>query len=222
MNKIKDFTDSERAKWGDVYANLVEGSLELLDVLSQEELNSRFFSTNLEYLKSYLDSLSTADYKASGKGLFEAFKNDDKYKDEVIQYRATIQDKLDKLVNCSRCKCSRCVINCEFKSCSRCLTKERVITCDLEDEYFIKESDQTVKLWSNDLGREMNFAVRGVLVDNHSQGTYVYLIEKSNPDNQHILEYVKPLSGVVEYLPIENVELLNELHKFFVLAGCDS
>lgn len=222
MNKIQEFTNAERQKYGDLYGKLVMKQSEASSLLSQDEMRKRFYVHNLPKLKQYLDMLDEADRKANGSGLLEIFKSDDKYKEEVLEFKATILDTIDKLALCLECKCSNCSSICNFNSCLNCRVSESTRVCSEDDEYYLKSSSRVLKLWSNDEKRNVTFNVKAIIEDAHSEGTYYYLIEDGNRDNQHILEYIKESNGKEEFLPVENTTLLDELFQFFVKSGAEN
>lgn len=218
MNKIKDFTDSQRAEYSKTYIDLIMNIEELNTFLSSNEVNKRYFSRKVHLIKDYLDQLDEADRLADGTGLFEFLKDDNKYKDDVLRFKTQIIDELTKLKLCEKCKCSTCVSECKFKSCHYCQTTCNVQGCD-HDRYYITVGHKDVILYSNDENRDVLFHVVGLLTDDFANKHYIYLVELENKNNQHILEYHKYVNGTIDYLPLDE-ELLDKIYNVFVGLDC--
>lgn len=218
MNKIKEFTDAERSIYSKPYVDMVMATEEIAEFLDPQELKSRNFYKKIDVLKEYLDKLDEADRKAEGEGLFEVFKSDDKYKDEVIGFKNKVVNDLIKLNLCHKCKCLTCTKECKFKSCKYCRFDEYIYNCDTE-RYYITRGQHNVSLYSNDEDRDVYFNVEGLLKDHFSNKQYIYLIEANNKSNQHILEYCKYVNGNIDYLPLDQ-ELLDKIYDIFVRLEC--
>ena len=218
MNKIKDFTDGERSKYGKLFSDLTFKISETQEMVSDKELNSRCYYDNLPVLQDYLEKVNEADRKAEGTGLFERFKSDEVYKDEVIAHRRRIQDKLDSLERCNSCKCSSCNFECPFKQCRNCINGTKVVGCDLE-RYVVTTGYKNVTLYNNDTEEYVTFEVVGMLYDLEEDYKYIYLCEVGNSENQHILGYVKQLNGEVEYEGLEE-DILDEVYEIFNKFNC--
>lgn len=218
MNKIKDFTDSERAQYSKIYVDLIMNIEEINTFLSTTESNKRFFVRKVHHLKEYLDKIDEADRLADGNGLLDFLKSDDKYKDDLLKFKATIADELNKLTLCHTCKCSTCVSDCKFKSCHYCNYTNKVANCDHE-RYYVTVGHSPISLYSNDEEHDVHFEVVGLLTDDFANKHYIYLVERNNKNNQHILEYCKYVNGTIEYLPIDE-ELLDKIYNTFVGFDC--
>lgn len=218
MNKIKDFTDAERAIYSQAYIDLIMNIEELETFLSENEPNKRFFKRKVHLIKEYLDQLDEADRLAEGKGILDFLKSDEKYKDDVLKFKASRIDDLNKLMLCHTCKCATCVSECKFKSCHYCSYHSKVVGCDKE-RYYVTKGLAPITLYSNDEERDVHFDVVGLLKDDFSNKDYIYLVERNNKDNQHILEYCKYTNGTIDYLPIDE-ELLDKIYDVFVGFDC--
>ncbi len=218
MNKIEEFTQSEREKYSHLYLDLVTASDEIAPFLSKEENEARYFNRRMHVIKDYLDALDQADQKASGNGLLEMFKSDEKYKEEALKVKAGIATELDKLGYCQQCKCLHCTKECPFKSCRNCKHSAFVTACD-EERYSIITNLPTLSLYSNDEARDVLFKVLGVLRDNYSNKHYIYLVESNNPNNQHILEQVEYVNGQCDYTPLD-ADILDKIYDLFVRFNC--
>lgn len=218
MNKIKAFTDSEREQYGKLYVDLIMNIEEMSAFLTDEELKKRFFTRKVHLIKSYLDALDHADQQAEGNGLLEMFKSDEKYKDEVLQYKATLSDDLTKLQKCHQCRCLKCSVPCPFNACHYCNYTNHIVGCD-QQRYTVTTGHTPITLYSNDEDRDVHFRVIGLLKDDFSDKQYIYLVETNNKDNQHILEYKKYIDGTKDYLPIDE-ELLDKIYNIFVGFDC--
>ncbi|MGL4737055.1 MAG: hypothetical protein ACRCW2_06315 [Cellulosilyticaceae bacterium] len=218
MNKIKAFTDSERQQYSPLYVDLIMNMEEIRPFLSDEELQSRFFTRKVHQIKAYLDALDQADQQAEGGGLLEFLKSDDKYKDEVLKFKATLSDDLTKLQKCHQCHCSKCTATCPFKSCHYCSYNNHVVGCD-QQRYTVTTGHPSITLYSNDEDRDVHFRTIGLLKDDFSDKQYIYLVETTNKENQHILEYRKYVDGTKDYLPIDE-ELLDKVYDLFVGFNC--
>ncbi|MBU5228312.1 hypothetical protein KQI36_16970 [Clostridium senegalense] len=218
MNKIKEFTNSERNYYKDLYTELILSIDNISELLDEDDYNSRFFIKKVHIIKDYLDRLDDADYKADKKDFFDFLKSDEKYKTEVLDYKSTIINDLKKLELCRKCKCLKCVSSCSFKKCLNCLPSYYVHNCNKTDNCITKGLN-TITLYSNDEERDVNFEPLGLLEELKENKYYIYLVENNNRNNQHILEYVKYLNGEVEYLPITK-EDLDKIYDSFVKLNC--
>ncbi len=218
MNKIQGFTDAERAKYGKLYADFIMHGEEIAALHGDKVADQRFYRRKAPVLKTYLDALDEADYKANGQGVMEMFKSDNQYKEEALAVKRKAEHDIEKLVKCSTCACAKCLQVCPFNACSYCQFTAKITACDKE-RYCITTGHKPVSLYSNDEEREVYFEVQGMLTDNFSNKRYTYLVETANRDNQHILEYNKYVNGEVEYLPIDE-ELLDKVYNVFVELGC--
>lgn len=218
MNKIKDFTDEERAQYSKLYVDLVMHTDEISPFLSSDEMNKRFFVRKVHHLKEYLDKLDEADLLADDTGVFDFLKSDEKFKNDVLKFKGTVIDDLNKLALCHNCKCSTCVSDCKFKSCYYCAYTNQVANCDRE-RYYITVGHPNITLYSNDDERDVHFEVIGLLTDDFSNKHYIYLVEKNNKNNQHILEYCKYVNGTIDYLPIDE-KLLDKVYDIFLGFDC--
>ncbi|MGL6173169.1 MAG: hypothetical protein ACRC1P_00960 [Cellulosilyticaceae bacterium] len=218
MNKIKDFTDAERNQYSKIYVDLIMNIEEITPFLSSDESNKRFFVRKVHHLKEYLDKLDDADHLANGTGIFDFLKSDEKHKDDVLKFKSTIADELNKLTLCNTCKCASCVSDCKFKSCHYCGYTNKVANCD-QQRYYVTAGHPSVTLYSNDEERDVQFDVVGLLTDDFANKHYIYLVERNNKNNQHILEYCKYVNGSIDYLPIDE-ELLDKIYDLFVGFDC--
>ncbi|WP_061995638.1 hypothetical protein [Clostridium sp. ATCC 25772] len=218
MNKIKEFTNSERDHYKDLYTDLILSIDNISELLDEDDYNSRFFIKKVHIIKDYLDKLDDADYKADKKDFFDFLKSDEKYKTEVLNYKSTIINDLKKLELCRKCKCLKCISSCSFKKCLNCLPSYYVHNCNEMDNCITKGLN-TITLYSNDEERDVNFEPLGLLENLKENKYYIYLVENNNRNNQHILEYIKYLNGEVEYLPITK-EDLDKIYDSFVKLNC--
>lgn len=218
LNKIKEFTNSERDHYKDLYTDLILSIDNISELLDEDDYNSRFFIKKVHIIKDYLDKLDDADYKADKKDFFDFLKSDEKYKTEVLNYKSTIINDLKKLELCRKCKCLKCISSCSFKKCLNCLPSYYVHNCNEMDNCITKGLN-TITLYSNDEERDVNFEPLGLLEDLKENKYYIYLVENNNRNNQHILEYIKYLNGEVEYLPITK-EDLDKIYDSFVKLNC--
>lgn len=218
MNKIKDFTDAERKKYSQAYIDLIMNIEEIETFLPPEEVQKRFFKKKVHVIKEYLDQLDEADRLADGKSPLDFLKSDEQYKKEALKFKATIVEDLDKLELCHKCKCSTCIKACPFKSCHYCRHSSRVVGCD-QERYYVTTGMAPITLYSNDEQRDVHFEVVGLLTDDFSNKHYIYLVERNNKENQHILEYCKYTNGSVDYLSIDE-ELLDKVYDIFVGFDC--
>lgn len=218
LNKIKEFTNSERDHYKDLYTDLILSIDNISELLDEDDYNSRFFIKKVHIIKDYLDKLDDADYKADKKDFFDFLKSDEKYKTEVLNYKSTIINDLKKLELCRKCKCLKCISSCSFKKCLNCLPSYYVHNCNEMDNCITKGLN-TITLYSNDEERDVNFEPLGLLENLKENKYYIYLVENNNRNNQHILEYIKYLNGEVEYLPITK-EDLDKIYDSFVKLNC--
>ncbi|MHC1750067.1 MAG: hypothetical protein AB9856_17495 [Cellulosilyticaceae bacterium] len=218
MNKIKAFTDAERSQYENLYVDIIMNTDEISQFLSDEDLRMRYVTKKAPILKEYLDKLDDADRKAEGNGLLEFLKSDDQYKEEVIAFKNEHLDELTKLTLCHKCKCLTCSKPCKFKSCQFCSYSNYVYNCDTE-RYSITRGHHNISLYSDDEERDVYFNVVGILKDDFSNKQYIYLVEATNKDNQHILEYCKYVNGNVEFLPLDET-LLDKIYNLFVALDC--
>lgn len=218
MNKIKDFTDAELEYYGQIYAKLILNQTDSEILLDKEELEKRYFYKNTYVLSEYVEKIKDANYKADGSGFLELFRDDEKYKQELLAYKMKHKETIDKLTQCASCKCSTCLQICKYEICKNCLSNMRTAACE-QDKYYIKTSENIVTLYSEDEQREVHFRVKGILYDSNTNEDYIYLIETTDPDNQHILQYVKNINGIVDYVSISEEEL-DRIYELFVEANC--
>ena len=218
MNKIEEFTQSERQKYSHLYLDLVTGADEIAPFLSKSENEQRYFNRRMHVIKDYLDALDIADQKASGEGFFERFKSDEQYKEEALKVKSLIATELEKLTYCGKCNCLHCTSECPFKSCRNCRHSYFVSACDKE-RYCIVSNLPHLSLYSNDEERDVLFKVLGLLRDHYSNKNYIYLVESSNPNNQHILEQVEYVNGQCDYNPLDS-DILDKVYDTFVRFNC--
>lgn len=87
MNKIIEFTTKEKEKYSKQYTDILFNIDNLKDLLEEDKLKLRKFYSSSKILKEYLDLIDEANIKADGKGLFEYFKDDSKYKEELEKFK---------------------------------------------------------------------------------------------------------------------------------------
>lgn len=218
MNKIKDFTDSERLYYQNIYSNIIMTMDDLSDLLDTDDFNSRFYTKKVHIIKSYLDKLDDADFKANKKDFLDFLKSDEKYKNEVLNYKSTIIRDLNKLELCNKCKCLKCISHCKFNKCLNCLPTNFVHNCNKENTLVAKGFNNVV-LYSNDENRDVNFEVLGLLDSLDYKKKFIYLVEVTNRNNQHILEYVSYINGETEYTPVDE-DTLDKVYNNFVKLDC--
>ncbi|APU87198.1 hypothetical protein [Clostridium botulinum] len=90
MNKIIEFTTKEKEKYSKQYTDILFNIDNLKDLLEEDKLKLRKFYPSSKILKEYLDLIDEANLKADGKGLFEYFKDDSKYKEELKNLNKSI------------------------------------------------------------------------------------------------------------------------------------
>lgn len=216
MNKIKHLTEKERNEYSGVYSDLIMSMEEIKPFIDLTVLRRRPYYNKINKLREYLEAVDEADYKADGSGFFERFKNDDIYINEVYALKAKIKPDLDKLVNCSKCKCSKCFKNCPHRSCINCEPSRYVIACD--NDYMIYSDSTTRTLFDNDNKVNVTFRTEGILYELSTNKNYILMVDVNNSNNQHLLELIQLLNGNEEFGQLDK-ETLNRIYNIFVDFG---
>lgn len=186
--------ESEKNKYNKIYTDLIFASDDLKQMLDSQELNKRSFLSKVETLKDYMNFLDKLEKDTQQKkGLFAKLFNKNEDVDSKVNNYLT-RDKiinLDKLSNCSLCKCRNCISKCPMNQCYNCREKEYVLNCNKIDSA-LTNTNEIVTLYNGN--NEIVFDVKGYLIEKDEEGNYiryVYLIDKNDYDNQHILRYSK-------------------------------
>ncbi|AMN31366.1 DUF1292 domain-containing protein [Clostridium perfringens] len=216
MNKIKNFTDEELKKYSSLLNNLTLNSSDYMFI--EDIAEGRFFFKMLPTLQDYLKKIEEINIKADGTGILEIFKSDEKYKEELLNYKKTILHNLNRLENCNKCICSKCNLKCPFKpsGCIECKPNKRIVACDKERYVFYKSEEQ-LKLCDNDKNdKETIFYIVAELHDRLDGKKYIYLKEVGNDENEQLLEFKIKINGDIEYLSLETEERIDEIYNIYV------
>lgn len=220
MNKIKDWTDSERERHVPYHVKITNAIAENISFLSEEEKKNRRYYKAINGLSTYLEALDTADYKADGKGIFDCFKSDMKYQEEAERVKRDNWNDIKQCIKCSRCKCLDCTLDCPFKSCFNCNHTEHVFNCD-KDKYCIIKGMPDVELICHDFGdRLVRFEVLGRLINKEDNNQYVLIAEIGNPSNSQLYRYVKYMNGSEDFCQMDSEEHLDKIYDIFVSLDC--
>ena len=220
MNKIKDFTDSERAKYSPYHVKITNAIAENISLLSDNEKKERRYFKAINGLSKYLEALDTADYKADKKGILDWFRSDMKYQTEAELIRSDNMVDINTCIKCSGCKCLNCSLDCPFRSCFNCNHSEYVFNCD-KDKYCIIKGMQDVELICHDFGDKLvTFEVLGRLINNEDGNQYILIAEKGNPSNSQLYRYVKNMNGLEDFYQMDSEEHLDKIYDIFVSLDC--
>lgn len=217
MNKIKHITDKELNECMNLKKNIEFGSNEPSIMLSEEELDSRVYYKKIKVLDNYIEKIKETNIKADGKGILEIFKDDMQYAEELLNYKNNIQDDLNRLEVCSKCKCLGCSITCSFRSCMECSPNVKVIACD-KSRFYITEGYENIDLYLGDT--LIHYKILGILQDIKLDKKYIYLVEVGDINNQQLLEYKKYLNGKEEFNGIEGKEYDRVWNTFLKFNVC--
>lgn len=228
MNKIKHITDGEREKYGKIQGDISYSISKLMSVLPSEELNLRRFYSKLPILNDYVTKTKEIDMRADKKGVLDVFRSDEKFAEELKEYKNKIIFDLNKLEVCSKCKCLNCEEICPFsiKGCNQCNPTSKIINCD-KVRYRIISHPSNLLLHDDDHDEEIDFKVLGILEDRELGINYIYLVHKTgriSPNgeeefDERIFEYYKKTNGDVEYGNIETFEEINAIYQIFINLG---
>ncbi len=191
---MNETIEIEKNKYKTTYTDLMFAYDDLRQILDEKELNKRTFINKLNTLKDYMELLDKLEAESKkDKGFFNKILKTEKSIDDKIYNYLDHNKKTDieKLQKCRECKCRNCTKECFMKGCLNCREQEYVFDCNKEDALLTKSTDQ-VTLYNDD--KEYVFNVAGYLVEKDEEGNfyrYVYLIDKLDYDNQHILRYSK-------------------------------
>ncbi|XZN14489.1 hypothetical protein ACSW9O_15595 (plasmid) [Clostridium perfringens] len=213
MNKIKDITNKELEEWLEVKGKIEMASCESDILLDKKELDKRLYLKNMSVLNSYIDKIKEINFKADKKGIIDIFRSDQKYLDELLEYKSRVQDNLDRIKCCSSCKCISCTIECPFNACIECFPGIKVAICDKEN-FNITTGYKNIDLDLND--ETIHYEVLGMLTDLRQNKKYIYLSEIGNLDNQQILEYEQNIKGEERFDGIEDKSVLEQVYSIFV------
>lgn len=220
MNKIKDFTDSERVKYSPYHIKITNAIAENINLISDNEKKERRYFKAINGLSKYLEALDTADYKADKKGILDWFRSDMKYQTEAELIRSDNIVDINTCIKCSGCKCLNCSLDCPFRSCFNCNYSEYVFNCD-KDKYCITKGMQDIELICHDFGdRLVKFEVLGRLINNEDGNQYILIAEKGNPSNSQLYRYVKNMNGLEDFYQMDSEEHLDKIYDIFVSLDC--
>lgn len=186
--------NSEKQKYTDIYTQLVFATDDLKQILDESELNKRTFIIKLDALKDYMNFLDKleSDCKPKKGFLSNLLKQKPNLELEIHSYLTPERKiKLSKLSKCANCKCISCINNCPMNHCINCRQTEFVSNCDTENT-LLTLNDDTITLYNN--GEPVVFNLEATLIEkdsNNNFSRYVYLIDRNNNDNHHILQYSK-------------------------------
>lgn len=140
------------------------------------------------------------------------FTNANETLDKDIDYKFTRlieSSSVRKALSCTSCACSKCIIECPFKSCLDCESKI-VKYCDQKRMCITVPTDiKLLSLRNEDRGRNEMYEVICYAKDleNDDGYTYLYMRNKADKDDEQIIKYTKFLNGTEDYKPISEKEL---------------
>ena len=220
MNKIKDFTESERCKYKDYYVKITSGIAETINLISNEERDRRKYFKTINGLSRYLEALDTADFKADKKGILDLFRSDMKYQEEALAIKQECIDDIKSCIKCSKCVCINCSLDCPFRSCFNCNYTEYVFNCNKE-KYCIIKGMPDVELICHDFGDKLvRFYVLGRLINKEDGNQYILIAERGNPSNSQLYRYVKHMNGTEDFFQMDSEEHLDKIYDIFVSLDC--
>lgn len=215
MNKIKDFTLKEREEYSNLYTKVVNAIYEQKELLDAEEVNKRQYVSKINSIKQYLDKIDEVDYKADKKDIFDIFRSDQVYKDELLAFKQKIKHDIKFIKKCSLCKCLTCKTVCNFNGCKSCSQSEIVKECNKTDKC-IYHGLPKITLFHNQSNRDITFNIQGRLVYNDSE--YLLLKNIENENDLQLYRYVVGSTGIKHYETLTSEEI-DEIWDIFVELG---
>lgn len=216
VNKIKDFTSHELNKYQDIYTKIMFEVDEIRPFLPEEIIQNRRYVSKLNQLKAYIDKIKEADCKAEKTGILQS---DEKYKEELLRFKNSINQDLDKMEKCMNCACLNCINeSCQFNSCLGCRQSARVKYCDKERNTLIEFDNWILELTNNDTGSENRYMVLAVVEDLEFEEMYIMLENIKDGSDKLVLKYS---TGIKEdtYGEITNPEEFDQIVSFYMNVG---
>lgn len=214
INKIKGFTEAELTKYEDLYSKVIFAIDKVQEFLPNDVYEGRRYVAKVDDLRHYIAKIKEADYKAEKTGLFAS---DEKYKQELIHYKRTIERDLEKLETCVQCACLECDHDpCPFSSCQGCRQEAHVHSCDKERNALIKYDAWQLNLTDNNTGARDTYDVLGVVEDAVYEQRYILMENIINSDDKLVMIYRPGLKGD-HFDEIENPEEFDQIVNYFMI-----
>lgn len=216
LKQILDYIEERRKVHEPIYVKVMNA----IDT-DTKDVGNKPYSKNINSLESYFEFLKTTELKVKEecKGIMgKMMVNSDHYISDIQAFETTIFGELDQLTKCCKCKCISCDFPCDYKSCHMCESDLYVKGCDKQLGIVIK-GQRTLMLYNNDERRDVEFNVKCFYYDFNSKKTYIYLVDRRNATNEHLLIYTKNIRGIESYDSIENQEELDKVYENILRLG---
>ncbi|RHW65514.1 DUF1292 domain-containing protein [Clostridium botulinum] len=214
MNKIMEFTTKEKEKYSKQYTDILFNIDNLKDLLEEDKLKLRKFYPSSKILKEYLDLIDEANLKADGKGLFEYFKDDSKYKEELEKFKQKHIKNFIQIEECLKCSCFNCVKDCKLNSCLGCKEGSCISNCDHDTFNITIFKDRIIKLTNDATGEDTNFEILAIIQLLENNKKYILLENVLDSEDKYILYYFTTIHGE-EFEQIEDGGEVDKIAEIF-------
>lgn len=214
MNKIIEYTKQEREKYEKMYVDVTYAVNEIQDFVTEEQLRKRKYYSKISVLKEYIDLINKADKEADGKGMFEIFKSDEKYKTMLEEYKSKNSEDLIQISDCCKCACFQCTCECKFDTCLGCREKSKIVYCDHKEINITSYENLTIELFNNDTNENSIYKVLAVIQDIEKEKRYIIIQNIEDEDDKYILYYYPGLKED-RYEEIDNAEEFDRIALLF-------
>ena len=158
----------ELAHYKELYAALVLGIDDVHDYIDKADLDKRRCVRLLPVLNEYIGMLE----KALGDG-----KRKVSPPESLIGFRTQHREELEKLRDCTTCKCLKCARDCNMSGCSRCEPGFRckVASCNNKTSAVYVFENREIELANGETGENENLKVLAVVEDLECKQLYIIL-----------------------------------------------
>lgn len=205
MNKISDFTKSEKDYYGKLYSDIIEAIDNTKDFIGEDAVRNRKFFSKQSIIKSYIELIDEVNKNADKKDILDIFRSDEKYKEELKDYKLKYIDSFSQCESCRKCKCFTCVAECKFNGCLSCKEHSSLIECD-HKEYNVRAFDDFIIDLKNDKTGVINKYKVLCVVQNYIREQQYIAIENVYDKNEKYILYYYPGISEDTYGEISDAE----------------
>lgn len=175
---IRTELQEQETKYGNVYSDIMFALNDIEDFDEDTNLKDRFYYRASKLLKDYLEIIDNLDYEINKKvGFFEKIKQKniiEKKYNELNNFKNRNLKDFNKLSNCSKCNCLKCIANCDFNPCNRCKEQGKVNFCDRENENLINFNNLVEQQYNYESSKYENIDILSEIIVNNKRYRMIY------------------------------------------------
>ncbi|MGL5616022.1 MAG: hypothetical protein ACRDD2_07340 [Sarcina sp.] len=174
---IKLELEREKLKYGNIYSDIMFSLNEIEDFEENTTLKNRFYYRASRLLKEYLAMMDDINFEINKKvGFFEKMKQksliDSKY-NELMNFKNRNIKDLNKLCNCTKCKCLKCISDCNLDPCNRCKDAGAVNFCE-DGNNLIKFTNLVESQYNYQTSQYENIDILAEVIVNEKRYRFIY------------------------------------------------